>query len=222
MSKDKEQLETTFYRFYSEIRAFLSKLISDPIKASPSKYLKDRDFGKTKIINVLLDKGVLERKESIKDQTDSDLKKPTYIVKYKVRKKNFETKIHRIYSKYFEKNLPEKEKTEEIDECASCGSVGGANGMEYDVPINGGTPIRRSIYECDGGKTESKSKSAGRKRIRITSDQFKLIQETINAVTNGDLDEATTTSNIGAMGDYTANGLVLKTADGKRDPSYDR
>ena len=94
--------------------------------------------------------------------------------------------------------------------------------MEYDVPINGGTPIRRSIYECDGGKTESKSKSAGRKRIRITSDQFKLIQETINAVTNGDLDEATTTSNIGAMGDYTANGLVLKTADGKRDPSYDR
>ena len=35
--------ETTFYRFYSEIRGFLSKLISDPIKAEPSKYLKDRN-----------------------------------------------------------------------------------------------------------------------------------------------------------------------------------
>lgn len=220
MSKDKEQLETTFYRFYSEIRAFLSKLISDPIKASPSKYLKDRDFGKTKIINVLLDKGVLERKESIKDQTDSDLKKPTYIVKYKVRKKNFETKIHRIYSKYFEKNLPEKEKTEEIDECASCGSVGGANGMEYDVPFNVNSPVRQhALYE---GEKKKKPK----KNIYVTQRQFDYIQDTINSINGGDmeigLDEATATTNVGAMGDYTANGLVLKTSDGKKDPCYDR
>lgn len=220
MSKDKEQLETTFYRFYSEIRAFLSKLISDPIKASPSKYLKDRDFGKTKIINVLLDKGVLERKESIKDQTDSDLKKPTYIVKYKVRKKNFETKIHRIYSKYFEKNLPEKEKTEEIDECASCGSVGGANGMEYDVPLNANNLVRQhALYE---GEKKKKPK----KNIYVTQRQFDYIQDTINSINGGDmeigLDEATATTNVGAMGDYTANGLVLKTSDGKKDPCYER
>ncbi len=220
MSKDKEQLETTFYRFYSEIRAFLSKLISDPIKATPSKYLKERDFGKTKIINVLLDKGVLERKESIKDQTDSDLKKPTYIVKYKVRKKNFETKIHRIYSKYFEKNLPEKEKTEEIDECASCGSVGGANGMEYDVPFNANSPVRQhALYE---GEKKKKPK----KNIYVTQRQFDYIQDTINSINGGDmeigLDEATATTNVGAMGDYTANGLVLKTSDGKKDPCYDR
>ena len=220
MSKGRE-LETTWYRFYSEVRVFLSKLIKNPITAEPNKYLKDREFTKKKLIDVLMDKDVLERSEKILDSTNSDRKKPTYSVTYKVRKKDFEKRVHRIYSKYFEKNLPEKPQ-EEIDESTSCGFVGGANGMEYDVLINGGTPIRRSIYECDGGKTESKSKSAGRKRIRITSDQFKLIQETINAVTNGDLDEATTTSNIGAMGDYTANGLVLKTADGKRDPSYDR
>ena len=36
------------------------------------------------------------------------------------------------------------------------------------------------------------------------------------------LDEATATTNVGAMGDYTANGLVLKTSDGKKDPCYDR
>lgn len=28
--------------------------------------------------------------------------------------------------------------------------------------------------------------------------------------------------NTGAVGDYDANGLVLKTSDGKKDPSYDR
>ena len=92
--------ETTFYRFYSEIRGFLSKLISDPIKAEPSKYLKDRNFRKTNLINILINKGIVERHESIKDQTNSDAKNPTYIVKYKVKKKDFETKIHRIYSKY--------------------------------------------------------------------------------------------------------------------------
>lgn len=221
MSKDNEQLETTFYRFYSEIRAFLSKLISEPIKAEPSKYLKDRHFGKTKTIDILLDKGILERKESIKDQTDSeDYKKPTYIVQYKVKKKNFETKIHRIYSKYFEKNLPEKEKTDEIDECTSCASAGGANGMEYTVPLFGKPLKQNALYE-------SKKK---KKNIYVTQRQFDYIQDTINDVNQGDiecgcdcgLEEATTTTNIGALGDYTANGLVLKTSDGKRDPSYDR
>ena len=134
------EMETTFYRFYSEIRGFLSKLISDPIKAEPSKYLKVRNFGKTKVINVLISRGIVERHETIKDQTNSNVKKPTYVVRYKVKKKDFETKVHRIYSKYFEKNLPEK-KENEIDEAASCGGVGGATGMGYDVPLFGGNPI---------------------------------------------------------------------------------
>lgn len=210
--------ETTFYRFYSEIRGFLSKLISDPIKAEPSKYLKDRNFRKTNLINILINRGIVERHESIKDQTNSDAKKPTYIVKYKVRKKDFETKIHRIYSKYFEKNLPEK-KENEIDEATSCGGAGGANGMGYDVPLFGGNPISQKKVN------ENVSKSGqGARKVYITKEQFDFIQENINSVNAGDVDleEATVTFNVGTIGNYTPSGLVLKTSDGKLDPCYKR
>lgn len=107
------KLETTSYRFLSEVRAFLAKLIKNPIGAEPSKYLKDRNFNKTRLINVLRDRGVIERHEKILDSTNSDEEKAKYVVKYKVRKKDFENKINKIYIKYFEKNLPEKKSVDE-------------------------------------------------------------------------------------------------------------
>ena len=209
--------ETTFYRFYSEIRGFLSKLISDPIKAEPSKYLKVRNFGKTKLINVLISRGIVERHETIKDQTNSNVKKPTYVVRYKVKKKDFETKVHRIYSKYFEKNLPEK-KEKEIDESTSCGGVGGDNGMGYDVPLFGRNPISQKHIN----ENISKEKNDKSRRIYITEKQFNFIQENINEINAGDVDleEATVTFSVGTIGNYTPSGLVLKTSDGKPDPCY--
>ena len=63
-----------------------------------------------------------------------------------------------------------------------------------------------------------------KRKVYITQKQFDFIQETINTVNAGDVDleEATTTTSVGAIGDYTANGLVLKTSDGKPDPCYKR
>lgn len=212
-----KELETTFYRFYSEIRGFLSKLVSDPIKAEPSKYLKERGFNKTKIINTLIGKGIVERHETIKDQTNSEVKKPTYVVKYKVKKKNFEVKMHRIFSKFFEKNLPEKN-IKEIDEATSCGGAGGANGMGYDVPLFGGNTISQKHLN------ENISSDKKPKRIYITKKQFDYIQENINTINAGDVDleEATVTFSVGSIGNYTPSGLVLKTSDGKLDPCYNR
>lgn len=202
--------ETTFYRFYSEIRSFLSKLMKNPIKATPSKYLKERDFSKSKLISILMRKGILERHEEIKDQTDSEYKKPTYIVHYKVKKKDFEKRIHRIYSKYFEKNVNDNSKKEVNEDGATgCSTIGSFNNV--DVPLFGGTPLRRNINE-----------SETKRRVLFTEEQFKLIQNTINDVNAADVDEATTTFNIGSCGNYTANGLVLKTKNGKKDPSYNR
>lgn len=102
----KEQ-NTTYYRFQSEVRAFLSKLLKDPVGAQPSKYLKDRDFTRKKLINDLLSRDVIERHEKILDRTNSDEKDAKYVVKFKVHKKDFEKRIHRIYIKYFEKNVNE-------------------------------------------------------------------------------------------------------------------
>lgn len=110
-----EKLETTYYRFLSEVRAFLAKLKNNPINAEPSKYLKDRNFNKTKLINVLMKKGILERDEKILTPDKTGEKKVKYSVKYNIRKKDFETKIHRIYIRYFEKNEPEKVELNEMN-----------------------------------------------------------------------------------------------------------
>lgn len=99
--------EVTYYRFLSEIKAFLGKLLSDPIKAEPSKYLKNLGFTRSRIINLLLRKDILERNEKILTPDKTGLKKVKYCVTFKVKKKNFERIMRRIYIRYFEKNLPE-------------------------------------------------------------------------------------------------------------------
>ena len=91
----------------SEVRAFLSKLLKNPVDAQPSKYLKDRDFTRKKLINELLSRDVIERHEKILDSTNSDEKESKYVVKFKIHRKDFEKRIHRIYIKFFEKNVNE-------------------------------------------------------------------------------------------------------------------
>ena len=211
--------ETTFYRFLSEIRAFLSKLIKDPIKAEPSKYLKDRDFDKKALINALIKKNVLERHEKILDPTNSDEKKAKYVVKYKVRKKDFEDRIHSIYSANFKESMNECEGGEGGLGGTSSFSVGDGTSrgdMGYDAPFGG--VQRRSIYgspkEKEKGKKVKPENILGKtitaegKKIRkvfITESQFEKLMEI-------------STTSAGAVGDYDANGLVLKTSDGKEDP----
>ena len=114
MSEEKKN-DITYYRFMSEVRAFLAKLLNSPISAKPSKYLRDRDVTKQKLIKDLMARDVLERHEKILDSTNSDEKKAKYVVKYKVKKKDFENKIHKIYIKYFEKNVNESVFADEED-----------------------------------------------------------------------------------------------------------
>lgn len=118
-----KELETTYYRFLSEVKAFLSKLLKDPIKAQPSKYLKDRDVTRNKLIKDLLSRDVIERHEKILDPTNSDEKTAKYTVTFKVHRKDFEKRIQRLYIKYFEKNINEEA---ELRSCANLiGVIGG-------------------------------------------------------------------------------------------------
>lgn len=222
-------METTFYRFLSEIRAFLSALMKDPIGAKPSQYLKNRDFSRSKIIKELMKRGVLERNEKILTPDKTGEKEVKYSAKYLVKKKDFEKKIKRLYIKYFEKNEPEK-----LNECDGAGDGGAMGGGEtlggtssfsvgadttrgdvaYDVVLgrlarpgyNEHRKKKKSDNDILGKTIHAESKKP--RRIFITEEQLSTIFE------NG----VSSTMSVGALGDYAAQGLVLTTADGKEDP----
>ena len=99
--------EITYFRFMSEVRAFLAKLLKNPIDAQPSKYLKNRGVTRKWLIDNLIKREVLERHEKILDPTNSEEKKAKYVVKFKVRKEDFEKRIYKIYIKKFESNINE-------------------------------------------------------------------------------------------------------------------
>ena len=89
----------------------------------------------------------------------------------------------------------------------------------YDEEVEKLKKLDRAYVIRDGLKIPEK-----KRKIYITRKQFNFIQETINTINAADVDleEATTTTNVGNIGDYTANGLALKTSDGKPDPCYKR
>lgn len=102
--EESKKEETTFYRFYSEVRAFLTKLLKTPIKAKPNKYLEDRGFTKTRLIKLLRDNEIIKRDEKILVPGNDDVKHVTYSVKYTLKSNAFEDKIEQIYKKYFSDN----------------------------------------------------------------------------------------------------------------------
>ena len=200
MRTDINGIKVTWDRFYDEMKKFILRLMERPMEAQISPYLSIIGMTKQRIVKYLVRNGILQRVEGVND----DGVNPVYAVKYVLHGKNFERKMHRMFTKYFEKNVPEPivdNGTQTLNEedgggdaagASSCGSVGG----QY-------TPKPNELF---GGK----KKNPIIRRALFTESQWQYIQE------------ATGMSNIGAVGDYTANGLVLKTSDGKRDPSYDR
>lgn len=228
-----KQKEVTYYRFESEIKSFLGKLLKDPINAQPSAFLKENGFDKSKTIRVLIKRGILERNEKILTPDKSGEENVKYCVSYKVKKKDFERKMHRIHSQYFEKNVPEKK--EDVNECDCGGCLGGAtstgsisdttNGfMGYSAPMTDRV-ISRAILP----KTKSSSKNAdptkilgktitceGKnkkvKNIYLTEKQMDYI---INETTSLSSVADTTRGDIG----YDTP-LQFKTKNGKKDPSY--
>lgn len=237
--------DITFYGFYARMRSFLSKLLRKPSEAEVPSCLENEGITKKKLINDLLDRGVIERHEKILDSTNSDKESPTYSVTYKVRKKNFEKKMHRLYSKYFE-----NDDKEELNEC-DCGGCMGGGGSFGDVStegastsqINAGHPdvlftnqvvSRGKIYDVKKKKNENVNEDKKVRRVYLTERQVRYLNDFFNTKTIGDILEecegATSTeivngNEVPRRSDKKkgiAGGLVLRTSDGKLDPAYDR
>ena len=221
----------TYYQFYSNIQNFLTKLKSKPTTAEPSKMLKDNDFGKEKLIRVLIKRNILKRKESIKDPTNSEEKKAKYYVKYTIIRDKFDDKMKNLYKDYFGKEV--------LEECdcggCICGSEEGGGGAtncdfvggQYTVPF-GNVQRRRSYLSTRKKKNKEPkpedilgkniSEYMKKRRIKLTESQMDYI------LNKKGINETTTTFSVGAettRGDmgYDAPAFIDKET-AEREPGF--
>ena len=97
------QEEVTFYKFFSEAKDFIKDLLNDPLHAKPKEFFKNHGISRSILINRMLDRGILTKKETINEPYDADGKlQSMHTLEYKVPKKNFERKMRRLYSYFFE------------------------------------------------------------------------------------------------------------------------
>jgi len=110
IKEDEEKV--TFYKFFTEVKNFIQDLLDDPIGAKPSGFFKSHSISKSVLLNKLLDRDIVSKKENIDEPYDADgNRKSMHSIQYKVPRKNFEQKIKRLYSYFFE-----NEKRKQIDE----------------------------------------------------------------------------------------------------------
>lgn len=124
------EMEMTEQKFHSNIRNFISQLLQDPVNAQPSTLLKTNGLTRSILLKYLLKGGILVRDERISDRDENgEPKTATMMVKFRCPKKNFDRKIQKLYMRFFEKNLPQRQihlRTEEINEDGEGGAIGGA------------------------------------------------------------------------------------------------
>lgn len=95
----------TFYKFFNEVKKFISDLLKDPLHARPSDLLKSKGLDNDKLRTKLQDENVVVKKETIKEPRNETNGKveSRYYVSYKVPRKDFKKKLRRMYQKIFEK-----------------------------------------------------------------------------------------------------------------------
>ena len=97
------QEEVTYYKFFTEVKNFLKNLLEDPICAKCPQFFKDYGISRNGLINRLFERGIIKRNENFNEPTDADGKiTSVHTLQYKIPRKNFEQKIKRLYSYYFE------------------------------------------------------------------------------------------------------------------------
>lgn len=167
--------DTTYYRFLSEVRFFLSKLLKNPITANVSDYLKERNFTKNNLIRVLLKRDVIERHEKVLTPEKSDKNIVEYKVYYKVKRKDFERKIKKIYIQYFEKNVPEKGDINETS-CGAC--MGGAT---TTGSVGADTTLGYIGYSAPFGNIQRRNILQNKKKKKHNANPTKILGKTITA-----------------------------------------
>ena len=155
--------EVTYFFFLSHTKNYLKQLITNPSSAEIDDEFKSVLDGigvsQEEFLSLLLEKGIIERKEKVDDDIYKGHEKATFSIKYQVPRKNFERKIQKLHIELF----PD-EKVELNEE----GEGGGATSADAS-----GQFIQSLVGTDEGGS------DVIRRKIYMTREQFERIQEAV-------------------------------------------
>ena len=134
--------EITFFGFLSHAKHFLKQLLLSPSSADIDDYLKRHGLDRKDLLNLFIERGVVEKETKIEDKNGKD----NFILSYKIPKQNFERKLRRIYVMLFEKHEISESITLKETDCGGAMQGGGSNpdAGQYTTPL--GNVQRRKIY----------------------------------------------------------------------------
>ena len=116
--------EMTRYAFTERMKAYMKKLLTDPLRADTDEFLKSHGIDGPKALEILTKRSnpedensaVVIKKATIKDNgVDDNGKrlKDSFVVKYRVPRKDFEKKMRNLYISLFERHLTDNPLLEE-------------------------------------------------------------------------------------------------------------
>lgn len=140
--------EMTYFTFAHGIKTFLVDLLQNPTSAKPNLLLSAHKLNRSRLINLLIKFGIIEKDENIVDKDeDGNPTTATMSVRYKIPKKNFSRKVRKLFIKLFEKNLPEKQSLENKNirtEDMGDGATNASSSGQFSQPLF--NVQRREIY----------------------------------------------------------------------------
>lgn len=155
--KEKE----TFFHFKSQILAFLKALMIDPNNKKTNIYFGNKKISHQELINKMLKRGMIEKKESFDEVGDESI----HHIQYKIPKNKLKDGIKRLYIYYQSKILDNLE--EDIDNMVN-------NGMTADEKYPADAMIQET--DCAGvGAIGDGSDSSGQFIQPLTAVQRRTI-----------------------------------------------
>ena len=163
--------------FHADVKKFVKDLLSSPANAEIPERLKDRDINRNKLIDALIEKGFLTRKQTVKEVEKDGKRVSRMMTIYSANLDNGTQKIEEVRKALLESKDNEvvmdeealfEIETDEVDEAMAAGASNGAGGTwmgdaSYTAPVKLGgkkdpaydhTDIVRKSFNAYSPKTK--------------------------------------------------------------------
>lgn len=126
LEKANNLVEMTEYKFLSNIKTFIGKLLQDPVNTQPTQLLSLYNLTRKELLNYLISNDIIRRESRLSDKdADGNPKKVTMLVKFLCPKKDFNEKLAKMYIDFFGKD-ENMEINEDGEGCVTTAASSGA------------------------------------------------------------------------------------------------